>query len=189
VTSWVSIENAIPARNADRCLPRESGKYAFFVMTTDRLPALFREEAMRRPDPRLLYIGKADRSLFQRVWRQECQHRSPGTFFRSVGAMLGYLSPKGGKNFEFSPEDKTAIIDWIAENLSVAWSTEPADGEHCESEKALIETFQPVLNIAGIKPGFAELKRLRAICRRGQVDVGSAFRIERSVVIPKFARA
>ncbi|WP_309752249.1 GIY-YIG nuclease family protein [Novosphingobium sp.] len=164
---WLQFENAVAVRKVEAHLPHEPGKYAFFVENVSRLPEQFMREATTRPIPRLLYIGKADVSLVQRVWLEECQHRSPGTFFRSVGAMLGYKSPKGGRNYEFSPGDKMRVIEWIADNLRVTWHAEVLKQSHRIGEQALINQFLPLLNLQGNPRKFSELSRLRAACRSG----------------------
>jgi hypothetical protein len=167
MASWVQFERAIPVRDVAARLPHSPGKYAFFADEVGRLPEPFSQEAMTRPVPALLYIGKADVSLVQRVWLEECQHRRPGTFFRSVGAMLGYRSPKGGRNYEFAPDDKQRVIEWIAGNLRVAWQAGALDRSHRIGEQVLINRFPPLLNLQGNPRKFAELSRLRAACRAG----------------------
>lgn len=167
MNDWIRLERAVRVRDVTSLLPPVPGKYAFFVRELTDLPKGFHSEAMSREIPRLLYIGKADRNLFVRVWEQECQHKRPGTFFRSVGAMLGYQSPRGGKNYEFAVQDKKQVVEWIADRLLVAWDVKPIDGSHVISEKALIRQYAPLLNIAGNPLKFRELERLRAICRTG----------------------
>ena len=170
MAGWIQFERATPVCEVEALLPRSPGKYAFFVEAVGRLPKPFVQEAMTRPVPTLLYIGKADVSLAQRVWLEECQHRRPGTFFRSVGAMLGYKSPKGGPNYEFAPSDKHRVIEWIASNLRVAWQAEVLEQSHRVGEQALISEFLPLLNLQGNPRKFAELTRLRAVCRAGNSD-------------------
>ena len=167
MASWVEFDRAIPVRKVEARLPHSPGKYAFFIEEVGRLPKPFVHEAMTRPVPALLYIGKADVSLAQRVWLEECQHRRPGTFFRSVGAMLGYNSPRGGRNYEFAPIDKQRVVAWIASNLRVAWQAEVLEQSHRVGEQALISQFVPLLNLQGNPRKFAELSRLRAVCRAG----------------------
>jgi hypothetical protein len=169
MADWVQFERSIPVFGAETLLPDSPGKYAFFVENVDRLPELFAREALTRPFPRLIYIGKADVSLAARVWHEECQHRRPGTFFRSVGAMLGFRSPKGGRNYEFASGDKQFVIGWIAKNLRVAWDTNGPVGSQFDGEQALIKRFAPLLNLQGNPRKFAELSRLRAICRAGTI--------------------
>jgi hypothetical protein len=170
VSDWIAFERAVPVAKVATIIPRDPGKYAFFVNDIDVLPQAFRSEAATRADQRLLYIGKADVSLFTRAYEQECLHRRPGTFFRSVGAMLGYRSPKGGRNYEFSKEDKQAVASWIATNLRIAWTSEPVLGSHGTSEGLLITQHRPLLNLSGNPRKFGELQRLRDLCRRGQSD-------------------
>jgi len=171
MSDWIRFDSAVPVFDAEPLLPNVPGKYAFFVEELERLPETFACEARTRAQPKLMYIGKADASLAQRVWHEECQHRRPGTFFRSIGAMLGCRSPKGGRNYEFAPGDKQFVIEWIAENLKVVWQTESSAGSHYDDEQALIRQLAPLLNLQGNPRKFAELSRLRAICRAGiQLD-------------------
>ncbi len=167
MSDWDWFDRAIPVMDAEAVLPDSPGKYAFLVEDIDRLPEAFSLEARTRPHPGLIYIGKADVGLKQRVWHEECRHRRPGTFFRSVGAMLGLTSPKGGRNYEFAPDDKRFVIEWIARNLKVVWRVEEAAGSHFDGEQALIRRFTPLLNLQGNPRKFDELSRLRAICRAG----------------------
>ncbi|MEO6041978.1 MAG: GIY-YIG nuclease family protein [Croceibacterium sp.] len=168
MSDWLRFDSAIPVLVAEPVLPDSPGKYAFFVEDLAHLPETFARDAHSRPDPRLIYIGKADVSLKQRVWWEECQHRRPGTFFRSVGAMLGFKSPSGGRNYEFKPGDKQLVIEWIARNLRVAWKEGQFPSSHFDSEQALIRNFTPLLNLQGNPRKFEELSKLRAICRAGQ---------------------
>jgi hypothetical protein len=167
---WVNQEQAIPVKRLLGVLPNSPGKYAFFVDQLDSLPALFRAEAKTRLIPNLLYVGKADISLHVRVWEQECQHLRPATLFRSVGAMLGFRSPMGGRNYEFAPVDKAKIVNWIAESLSVAWDTTPQPGSQRDGERVIIRHFAPLLNIQNNPAKFAELARLRGLCRAGLAE-------------------
>jgi hypothetical protein len=164
---WLVAKNAILVGLADAALPARPGKYAFHVKSLDLLPVIFREAAADRSRPTLLYIGKADVSLHERVWFQECQHRRPGTFFRSVGAMLGFRSPTGRRNYEFAPNDKLSVIDWIAKNLTIGWTTDSVEGSHRTSEGALIHKYAPLLNIQNNPQKIPELLKMRAICRLG----------------------
>jgi hypothetical protein len=164
---WMQFDQSIPVFDAETLLPSSAGKYAFFVEELERLPKAFASDALTRPYPKLIYIGKADGSLAARVWHAECLHRRPGTFFRSVGAMLGFRSPRGGRNYEFAPADKQVVIGWIARNLRVAWQSSDSVGSQFIGEQDLIRRFKPLLNLQGNPRKFAELSRLRAICRAG----------------------
>jgi hypothetical protein len=167
MAEWLQFDRSIAVSDAEPLLPKSPGKYAFFVEELELLPDAFASDELTRPFPRLIYIGKADASLSTRVWYEECQHRRPGTFFRSVGAMLGFRSPKGGRNYEFTKEDKQLVIGWIAKNLRVAWDSDGSVGSHFDSEQVLIRRFEPLLNLQGNPRKFAELSKLRALCRAG----------------------
>ena len=167
MSDWLRIENAVAVKNVEALLPHTPGKYGLFVDSIDSLPPLFAEEAMKRVSPQLLYLGKADVSLAQRVWAEECQHKRPGTFFRSIGAMLGYMSPKGGNNYEFEPSDKRKIVEWISAHLLVAWNDKQIADSHAIEEKQMILQWMPLLNLQNNPIKFYELQRLRAKCRAG----------------------
>jgi hypothetical protein len=164
---WLTVASAVPCSQLQARIPHSPGKYAFFVDTPDSLPEIFRAEARTRRTPSLLYIGKADVSLFVRVWEQECQHLRPGTFFRSIGAMLGYRSPNGGKNYEFASADKARIVTWIMDHLQVSWDCRSQVGSHRDGERELIKQFAPLMNIQSNPRPFNPLKTLRALCRAG----------------------
>lgn len=58
---------------------------------------------------------------------QELNHKKPGTFFRSIGCVLGYLPIKGhlkGKanqnNYKFSQDDTLEIINWLKDNIELS---------------------------------------------------------------------
>jgi len=62
----------------------------------------------------IIYIGKATKSLLKRLWEEDLNHKNHTTFFRSVGAILDYLLPKGSlsdesRNYVFNEEDTDAI--------------------------------------------------------------------------------
>jgi hypothetical protein len=158
-------KNSVRVSEIETILPDSPGLYAFYLDENVRLPDLFAEELRLLPDNRLLYVGQASRSLYERVWNQECRHRSPGTFFRSIGVMLGFISPAGGKNFKFAPDDQNAIKAWIANSLRVAWSHDPVADEIGPAEKAIIKAMTPLLNLKDNPRKFQELERLRTISR------------------------
>lgn len=84
--------------------------------------------------------------------------------------MLGYESPKGGKNFAFTPSDKFTIAAWIAEHLTVAWTVAVRrmdDKERRAEERGAILRHCPLLNIMHNPKKIAQLRKLRAISQRG----------------------
>ena len=160
----------MPVSRASELLPTKRGKYAFFVDSRESLPNSFREDAGSRPIPRPIYLGKADVGLLTRVWKRECQHLKPATMFRSIGAMLGYRSPDGGRNYEVSSADKRRVTDGIAAHLLVAWRAGTIVGTHATAEEVLIHRYTSLLNILHNPRKSLELCVLRTVCRAGQVQ-------------------
>lgn len=148
-------------------VPDVPGLYCIKLRKSVRLPAKYgkvREDGV-------IYIGQASTSLRKRFWKQELNHIGAATFFRSIGAMLGYLPPKGslvGKknqtNFKFSPEDTEAIRQWMRESLTVnfiAFSTETMD----DVEKKLIDKYRPLVNYTHNPDYSRELEAVKDKCR------------------------
>lgn len=148
-------------------VPDVPGLYCIKLRKGAKLPAKFgkvREDG-------IIYIGQASTSLRQRFWRQELNHIGAATFFRSIGAMLGYMPPKGslvGKknqnNFKFSPEDTESIREWMRKSLIVnciPFSTETMDAV----EKKLIDTYRPLVNNKHNPDYSRELEAAKEKCR------------------------
>ena len=169
-SDWVLSSRRVAASYAGDALPQSPGLYAVFVDDPGRLPKSFGRELAARSNPHLLYVGQASVSLHDRVWEAEFQHKSPGTFFRSVGVTLGYVSPKGGKNFEFAAPDKALITNWIKRHLEVAWTTTVQKLN--DQEKAAIRRHCPLLNLKDNPKKLPLLTALRATSRRGAGHVG-----------------
>lgn len=159
-----------PAGKIDLIVPNRPGLYAIRVRDTNALPEPFKSHAARRGHD-LLYIGIARQSLSIRFLSQELRARGHGTFFRSIGAILGYrplagsLIGKGNiRNYKFAPEDNRAITDWINTNLLANWVE--FSGAHAVEESALIKEHLPLLNLQGNPAPLPELSTLRAECVR-----------------------
>ena len=148
-------------------VPDVPGLYCIKLRKGAKLPAKFgkvREDG-------IIYIGQASTSLRQRFWKQELNHIGAATFFRSIGAMLGYMPPKGslvGKknqnNFKFSPEDTESIREWMRKSLIVnciPFSTETMDAV----EKKLIDTYRPLVNNKHNPDYSRELEAAKEKCR------------------------
>lgn len=148
-------------------VPDVPGLYCIKLRNGVRLPAKYgkvREDGV-------IYIGQASTSLRQRFWKQELNHIGAATFFRSIGAMLGYMPPKGslvGKknqnNFKFSPEDTESIREWMRKSLIVnciPFSTETMDAV----EKKLIDTYRPLVNNKHNPNYSRELEAAKEKCR------------------------
>lgn len=82
-----------PITNGNTIESKE-GYYSIWITNTKKLPTVFHNELVRRKT-NLLYIGIASGSLLKRLYLQELQHRNPATFFRSIGAVLGYRPEPG----------------------------------------------------------------------------------------------
>lgn len=104
-------------------IPNKPGLYAIRIDDIDCLPDVLSEELKRRGH-NILYIGIASQSLRRRFWDQELHLKNNATFFRSMGAILGYRPQKGSlslgsRNYKFSKEDTMGIICWMEEHLLV----------------------------------------------------------------------
>lgn len=159
-----------PAGTIDLMVPNRPGLYAIRVRDTNALPEPFKSRAAGRGHD-LLYIGIARQSLSIRFLSQELRARGHGTFFRSLGAILGYrpltgsLIGKGNiRNYRFAPEANRAIINWINANLLANWVE--FSGAHSAEEAALIREHLPLLNLQGNPAALPELSDLRAECVR-----------------------
>ena len=146
-------------------VPDVPGLYAIKLRKGARLPAKFGKVR----DDGIIYIGQASTSLYQRFWRQELNHHGAATFFRSLGAMLGYLPPKGSlagkstRNYKFSPEDTESIREWMWKNLEVnCIAVEPSAID--DIEEALIRKYCPLVNISKNPAASAELSAARDKC-------------------------
>ena len=132
-------------------IPKRPGMYCFRIADIKSLPDGYREAMLERGHD-ILYIGQASKSLFTRCWEQELHHKSAATFFRKVGAMLGYRPIEGSlighsnqNNFTFNPTDTDKIISWIESNLLVNMIECPS--KILDSiEPELIAKHKPLLN-------------------------------------------
>lgn len=138
------------AKDVDLKVPNCNGFYCIKLNDNSRLTEKYQAILEKRTN-RLLYIGKAEgQTLKKRFLNQELRAIGHGTFFRSIGAILGKLPIKGhlkGKgnqnNYKFGLKDKSEIIEWINDNLQVSWIE--YDGDF-SVEKELIVKYKPLLN-------------------------------------------
>jgi hypothetical protein len=157
------------ARDIDRDVPDRFGLYAIRVRNIRLLPEPYRSAAADRRST-LIYIGEATgQTLRSRFLRNELRGRGHGTFFRSIGAVLGYRPPTGSlvgksnqRNFRFSPADTAVIVDWINANLDVSWVAFD-EGVHA-AEVELIRKHTPLLNLRDNPAALPELSALRSLC-------------------------
>lgn len=159
------------AAEIDDTVPREFGLYALRLVAEATLPDPFGSILSSRSS-RLVYIGEArTQTLHRRLLGNELRARGNGTFFRSIGAVLGYLPPAGSlagharqQNYRFAPNDRDAIIGWINQHLEVNWIVMPQAEVHA-AEVGLIREHTPLLNLKDNPLALAELKLLRELCR------------------------
>lgn len=154
---------------AEKLIPRSSGIYAIFVDEGDLLRLSF-SDCPSGQDV-LLYVGQASGSLYARLLEQDLRHRTPSTFFRGLGAALGYHPPAGslvGKknknNYKFSPDDSGQIRKWIDAHVLVSWA-EVSQEELDTIERELVLDLRPPLNTVHNPAPSALLASLRKTCR------------------------
>lgn len=157
--------------DAEQNVPSFPGLYSIYIDHADALPMPFSGELTHRAT-RLLYVGKATKNLRTRLIEQDLRHRrGASTFFRSLGAILGYLPPVGslrGKarpyNFKFGREDTKEIIQWINCHLMVRWCE--CDSRLInKSERCVIKTLAPLMNLDHNPAKSRKLESLREKCR------------------------
>jgi hypothetical protein len=145
-----------------------SGIYCIRIADVKKLPAPF-DSILSQREHNIIYIGSAKKSLKKRFLRQELRAKGHGTFFRSLGAVLGYRPPQGSLlnkrnkyNYQFLSSDKLKIIEWINENLYVNWVDFNGDFEVFET--LLIGKYTPLLNIQKNPSALPLLRELRNEC-------------------------
>ncbi len=157
-------------QQAEKSLPDRPGVYAIFVDKAESLSQPFAEmQKGRETDP--IYIGKASGSIKKRCHDQDLRHKSAATFFRTIGAVLGYTPPRGSligarnkNNYKFSKADTFKIILWLDKHVTVS-AIEISPEEIKTVEPAMIRTVMPLLNIQCNPQALPQLSDLRAKCR------------------------
>lgn len=149
-------------------VPDSSGVYVIKIKNIDKLPPTF-SKVLKERKHKILYIGISTNSLRRRLWGNELHAKGHGTFFRSLGAVLGYLPETGSlsgyrskRNYKFSAQDSAEIIRWIEDNLEINFIT------HCDNleqiESVLITNYLPLLNLYKNSIVLSELVKLRRRC-------------------------
>lgn len=157
------------AGTVDNLVPNETGFYCIKLIKGANLPSRY-EMLLNERKHRIIYIGIAQgQSLKKRFLGQELRARGHGTFFRSIGAVLGYLPEKGSllnaknkNNYTFTEKDEKKIISWINENLEVNWISFSGD---FSVEKNWIAEHCPLLNDSHNPKRLKELRADKAYCR------------------------
>jgi hypothetical protein len=107
----------------DRFVPATPVLYCIRIKDINALPAPFSHHLAKRGH-NIIYIGIASQNLKTRFLNQELRAKGHGTFFRSIGAILGFKPEPGSllmksnkKNYTFNGKDEQKIIKWINDNL------------------------------------------------------------------------
>lgn len=166
----INEKNFKSARGIDRTVPDEPGAYCVRIHNVVCLPEPFRSYLIER-NHNILYIGIATQSLKKRFLNQELRAIGHGTFFRSVGALLGYWPAAGSlinkankRNYKFNASDEGEIISWLNQNTVVNWVKFSSGLDEFETD--LIRKYLPLLNIAKNPSALIELSELRRDCVR-----------------------
>lgn len=143
------------------------GVYCIRIKDASSLPTPF-NTLLKERKHNIIYIGIAKQDLRKRL-KQELHAKGHGTFFRSIGAILGFRPPKGSlmtmknkRNYKFSKADQEQIIRWANQNLTVNWAETNYNLEKIETK--LIEQYLPLLNISKNPASLKELSELRSLC-------------------------
>lgn len=172
VTYFASIEKelikgdfkSVSSLSAD-AIPNEAGIYCIKLREGSTLPSKFG----KIQEDRIIYIGIASKSLRERLYEEELNHKRAATFFRSIGAMLDYLPPKGSlygkktRNYKFSPENTDKIRKWMRQSLLVNF-IKVEKSEIGNYESSLIKKYSPFVNISKNPCASEELKIARQRC-------------------------
>jgi hypothetical protein len=152
----------------DDFVPDIPGLYCIRIKEPKKIPPPFSTELKNR-NHNIVYIGVATQSLRKRMLNQELRANGHGTFFRSLGAILGYRPPQGSltskknkRNYKFNSSDERKIIDWINENLKINWVK--FDNDFKAIETMLILKYKPILNISKNPYSIQQLSELRKQC-------------------------
>jgi hypothetical protein len=159
----------------DNIVPHTPGLYCIRITDGNKLPAPFNKLLADR-NHNIIYIGIASKSLKTRFLNQELRANGHGTFFRSIGAMLGYRPAKGSlkdktnkRNYRFLPSDEIRIIEWINKYLTINWVEINEDLEAIET--ALLDKYRPLLNLAKNPSAITQLTKIRAECVKIACDI------------------
>lgn len=145
------------------------GFYCIRLREGSQLPERYQKH-LRDRDHGIIYLGKAEgQTLRKRLLKQELRAEGHGTFFRSIGAVLGFtpeigslLAYKNKNNYKFPTKDEEKIIKWINKNLEV--SCLPFSGDF-SIENNLIRKHTPLLNATHNPLKLKELIEDKARCR------------------------
>mgnify|MGYP001061491924 CR=1 FL=1 len=147
----------------------KTGFYCLRLKENSKLPDRYQLILDKRKF-KYLYIGKAEGQTLGERLGQEIEHKSPGTFFRSIGCVLRYSPIKGHlkghsnqNNYKFSTTDTAEIVKWLKSNVEI--SIVENNGSF-EIEKDFIKKYCPLLNDTHNPMKLQELKDDKDKCRK-----------------------
>lgn len=165
----INEKNFKSLSECEKNIPNGPGLYAVRIKDPKALDIVFSNVLAER-NHTLLYIGSASKNLQKQFFEQELRAKDHGTFFRTMGAVLGYLPEPGsliGKsnqnNYKFSSENEQEIIQWIEEHLIFNWIATSTDLNSIE--KQLIKEHLPLLNLAGNPGVINNVRVMRNKCK------------------------
>lgn len=171
ILKLVTDSNFVPANNIKKVnLPESPGLYCIKAIDVNNsgFHGEIQKIFLERNNP-IIYLGKSDKSTLKERLFQELRAEKHGTFFRSLGAILGYLPPKGSlksnrnkRNYKFNKSDELSIIKWINTYLEVSFVETSTNIS--EIEKDLIKLHTPLLNIKNNPNSLKLLKDVRKYC-------------------------
>lgn len=144
------------------------GLYCIRLKEGSKLPPRYQSILDKRAH-KILYIGKAQGQSLRERFGQEIFHIRPGTFFRSIGAVLefkpipGHLKGKSNQNnYKFSTVDTKSITNWLLRNTE--FIIHQVEGDF-SFEEDLIKKYCPLLNDKYNPLRLNELREDRKVCR------------------------
>lgn len=148
---------SVSVKEAGIAAPHQPGLYSIGA-TTDGLAGLGFDTQTK-----ILYIGKAERSLESRDLRQHFSDGQTGrsTLRRSVGALLAEelshvamprnpTSPGAYDRYAFEPSSDRMVTEWMSKNLRLAFWAAPPGCILRPIEIAAIQHFAPPLNLTDV---------------------------------------
>ena len=160
----------VSATDAENRVPTNPGYYAIWIKNPSALPHQY---FVGQQNPTLLYVGIAKKCLKERLVENDLRHKGDATFFRGLGAVLGFRPPAGSlvekrnkNNYKFSDTDASAIIEWINTNISIRFIVDNSPTKKLEKlEEYAINYLKPPFNSIHNPQPLPCLKKLRKECR------------------------
>ena len=142
-------KNFKSASSVQNIIPDQPGLYAIRLKRPNAFPKTYAKLLEERKQS-LLYVGVAEKSLYDSLLKKAIQGETYGRFFRHLGSVLGFVPTPGSQqgdeaSYTFSSADETKMRDWIKRNIRVHWLCLDENWEFIETQMIIDE--QPFLNI------------------------------------------